>query len=94
MVSNEFLAREIVSHGAYLCGRRVDGGDVRGAGAGRIAALAARRGLHNEFEPGDPPSRESIAFMRRQAATAGDVVDDDVLQADWVVHVASAREAS
>ncbi len=94
MVSNEFLAREIVSHGAYLCGRRLDGGDVRGAGAGRLEALAARQGLRNEFEPGDPPSRESIAFVRRQDATAGAVADDDVLQADWVVHVASAREAT
>jgi hypothetical protein len=93
MVSNEFLARETVSHGAYLCGRRVDG-DGRGAGAARIPALTARLGLRNEFEPGDPANRESIAFLRRQDATAGDIVDDGVLHADWVVHVASPRETT
>ena len=91
MVSDEFLAREVVSHGAYLCGRRADGGDVRGVGAGRIAALAERLGLRNEFEPGDPAPRESIALLRRHGATAGDIDDTDVLGADWVIHVASTR---
>ena len=71
--------------------RRVDGGDVRSAGAGRIAALAERLGLRNEFDPGDPPARESIAFLRRHGADAGDIADADVLGADWVIHVASRR---
>jgi hypothetical protein len=91
MVSDEYLAREIVGHGAYLCGRRADGGDVRRAGAERIASLAGRLGLRNEFEPGDPALRESIAFLRRHGATAGDIADADVLGADWVIHVASRR---
>jgi hypothetical protein len=91
MVSNEFLAREILGHGAYLCGRRTADGDVHAAGAGRIAALAGRLGLRNEFEPGAPASRESIAFLRRQGGAAGDVDDPDLLDAEWVVHVASAR---
>ncbi len=34
---------------------------------------------------------ESIAFLRRHGATAGDIVDGDVLGADWVIHVASPR---
>jgi hypothetical protein len=91
MVSEEFLAREIVGHGAYLCGRRADGSDVRSAGAGRIAALAERLGLRNEFEPGDPGRLGSIAFLRRHSATAGDIADADVLGAEWVIHVASTR---
>ena len=36
MVSNEFLAREILAHGAYVCFRRSNGGDVRRAGAAGI----------------------------------------------------------
>jgi len=91
MTGDEFLAREVLGHGAYLCGRRVDGGDVRSAGAGGIAALAERLGLRNEFEPGDPAVRESIAFLRRHGASAGDIDDADVLGADWVIHVASRR---
>lgn len=94
MVSNEFLAQEIVGHGAYLCGRGVNGGHVRAAGAERIAALAAGLGLRNEFEPGDHPSSESIAFVRRQDAEVGDIADEGVLHADWVVHVASTREST
>jgi hypothetical protein len=89
MVSDEFLAREILGHGAYLCLRRSDGGDLQSAGARRIAALAERLGLRNEFDPGGKPPRESIAFLRRQGATPGDIADDDVLQADAVIHVAS-----
>jgi hypothetical protein len=73
MVSDEYLTREIVGHVAYLCGRRSDGGDVRRAGAERIAALALRLGLRNEFEPGDPAPRESIALLRRRVAAWGDL---------------------
>ena len=89
MVSDEFLAREILGHGAYLCLRRSGDRDVRSAGATRIAALADRLGLRNEFDPGGKPPRESIAFLRRHGATPGDIADDDVLRADWVIHVAS-----
>ena len=91
MANDEFLAREILSHGAYLCLRRSDGGDVRKAGAQRVAALAERLGLCNEFDPGATPPRESIAFLRRHGATPGDIADPGVLQADWVIHVASKR---
>ena len=89
MVSEQFLAREILGHGAYLCLRPTDGRDVRSAGAPHIAALAERLGLRNEFDPGGKPPRDSIAFLRRHGGTAGDIPDDDVLGADWVIHVAS-----
>jgi hypothetical protein len=91
MTSNEFLDREILGHGAYLCLRRVTGGDVRKVEAARVDVLAERLGLRNEFDPSAAPPRESVAFLRRHAGTAGDIPDDDVLQADWVIHVASKR---
>jgi len=30
-----------------------------------------------------------VAFLRRHGAAAGNIADDDVLHADWVIHVAS-----
>lgn len=90
MAKDEFLATEILGHGAYLCMRPANGGDVRTAGA-KIAALAERLGLRNEFEPAPPPARESFAFLRRQGSTPGDTADEDVLGAHWVLHVVSKR---
>jgi hypothetical protein len=89
MVSNEFLAGEVLAHGAYLCGRGRDS-DVRRAGAG-LAALAARLGLRNEYAPAAGAERESFAFVRRVGATAGDIADEGVLSADWLIHVVSRR---
>lgn len=90
MVGNEFLAQEILGCGAYLCLRGPDGGEVRKAGAA-LPSLADRLGLAGEFQAIAPAARESIAFLRRQGATPGDVGDDGVQEADWVVHVASGR---
>src|SRR3989442_13410795 len=89
---SEIHMSEILAHGAYLCLRRSGGGVVGSAGAARVAALAERLQLRNEFDPGWTPSRESIAFLRRHDATPGDIADDDLLQADWVIHVASKRQ--
>lgn len=90
MVSDEFLASEILGHGAYLCLRRANGGG-RAAPGVPLDALAARLGLRNEFEPGTPAPVESIAFLRRQGATPGDIADDAIVHADGIVHVASRR---
>lgn len=91
MASDEFLANEILGHGAYLCLRRSEGGDGRAAAATSIEPLAERLGLRNEFDPGTVAPVDSVAFLRRQGASPGDVPDDAVLQADAVVHVASKR---
>src|SRR5438309_1377292 len=91
MDSDEVLASEILGHGAYLCLRRSSGGDAGKAAAAPIDALAQRLGLRNEFDPGETPPVESIAFLRRQGATPADIADEAVLQADWVIHVASKR---
>ena len=90
MANDEFLAREILNHGAYLCLRRSEGGDVRTVAA-PIGALAARLGFVNEFDPGGTPPRESIAFLRRLGAVPADIADLDIRQADGVIHVASRR---
>src|SRR5205823_12382187 len=90
MTNDEFFAREILGHGAYVC-LRWSGGAHRSAEAADIAGLAEALGLQNEFHPSGPPPRESIAFLRRRSATPGDIPDDGVLHADAVVHVASAR---
>ncbi len=91
MVSDEFLASEILGHGAYLCLRQSGDGDVRKAQAAPVDALAERLGLRNEFEPGETPPVDSIAFLRRQGATPADIADDAILHADGVIHVATKR---
>ena len=91
---HEVLSREIVSHGAYLC-LRVPGGSVaRAAGALPVPALAERLGLRNEYHPAEAPPRESVAFLRRSAATPGAMADDGVLHADAIVHVAARTPAA
>ena len=91
MPSNEVLDDQILSHGAYLCITSADGADLRSAGAERIAALAKRLELRNEFNPEDTAPGGTIAFVRRHAATARDINDLDVLQAHSVIHIASKR---
>src|SRR2546422_9804203 len=81
MDSDEVLASEILGHGAYLCLRRSSGGDAGKAAAAPIDALAQRLGLRNEFDPGETPPVESIAFLRRPGATPADITDEAVLPA-------------
>src|SRR5262249_38458435 len=91
MRTDEVLQNEVLGHGAYLCLRRSGTGDLGAAAAAPVEALAQRLGLHNEFEPGNPPPAESIAFLRRQGASPADIADEAVLHAAWGVHVASKR---
>jgi hypothetical protein len=90
MVSNEFLASEILGHGAYVCLCRADRGSARAAAA-PLAPLAERLKLRNEFEASPAPSDGSFALLRRHSGTPGEIADPDILQADWVLHVASPR---
>jgi len=92
MANDEFLAREVLGHGAYVCLRWRAPGNVPTGPLAHLAELAERQGLRNEFDPAPPaPSRESIAFLRRHGAVAGQIGDDDLLAADGVIHVSSAR---
>ena len=89
MVDNSALPREILRHGAYVCLRLADTADPRALARVAIHALAEKLGLVNEFEPAGGPPAQSIAFVRRQNATAGAIADDGVARADAVVHVAA-----
>jgi hypothetical protein len=91
MPGNEFLSREVLGHGAYLCARAADAHDLRRAGRELIPALASRLALRNEFDPAGAGSGGTIALLRRLAATAGDIEDEDVLQAQVVIHVSSRQ---
>ncbi len=91
MVSDEFLSNEILGHGAYLCLRASESADVRRAAAAPVGLLAERLGLQNEFGPGETPPADSVAFLRRQGATPGDIADEALLHADWIVHVTAER---
>ena len=92
MGGEEFLAGEVLGYGAYLCLRVEDVEAARREGAGRIAALAARLGLRNEFEAAAVPlSRESFALITRRGATAADIADSPVQDAAAMIHVSSAR---
>ena len=92
MRANDARSTEAVRHGAYVCFRAPDPGRVAAAQP-EVSALAARLGLHNEFEPGADHPLEAIAFLRRVGATPADIADDELLRADAVVHVASQSAA-
>jgi hypothetical protein len=85
------LSNEVLGHGAYLCVRGVDSGALRAAGSDALPALVARLDLRPEFKAEPTASGGTIAFLRRHAATAGVIVDEDVLEAQIVVHVSSDR---
>src|SRR5512143_135748 len=78
---NEFLNREILGHGAYLCVRSSDGSELHAAGMELVPAVVRRLQLRNEFDPPGTPTEGTIAFVRRHAATPGDIEDEGVLQA-------------
>ena len=92
MRANDVRPTESLRHGAYLC-LRVPDAARRTVAAAAVPALAERLGLRNEFEAEGGPPPDAIAFLRRVGATPADIVDDGLLHADAVVHVASATAA-
>ncbi len=91
MPGNEFLTRETLGHGAYLCVRTTDVGDLNAAGMDLIPALVHRLQLGNEFDPAEAAPGGTIGFVRGHSATRGDIEDEGVLLAQLVIHVASRR---
>jgi len=80
-------------HGAYICLRLpADAAARRRLANLDVPALAARCGLRNEFETPEPA--EAIAFVRRLAATAGDIADEALLATEAIVHVAAPTAQS
>jgi hypothetical protein len=92
MRANDVRSSEALRHGAYLCLRLSDDAR-RGLARAEVPALAERLGLRNEFTSDDGHPPEAIAFLRRVGATPADIVDDALLRADAVVHVASQTAA-
>jgi hypothetical protein len=91
MPRSEFLSQEVLGHGAYVCARAADVGDLRRAGGETIPALAARLELRHEYDPAGTAPGGTIAFLRRHTATPGDIEDEDVLEAQIVIHVSSTK---
>jgi hypothetical protein len=92
-MTHDVFPREILRHGAYVClrlGERADRGALRAAA---VPALAQRLGLVNEFEALEPMPPAAIAFLRRIRGTQGAITDDDVRDADAVIHVAATGQA-
>ena len=92
MHANDVRSTEVLRHGAYLCLRLPDGAR-RSVVSAAVPALAERLGLRNEFTVTDGHPLEAIAFLRRVGATPAAIQDDELLNADAVVHVASATAA-
>jgi hypothetical protein len=78
--ANDVKPTEPVRYGAYLCLRSP-------AEIEAVVPLVDRLGLRNEYDTADPPL--AIAYLRRVAATPGDVADDGLFDAHAVVHVAA-----
>jgi hypothetical protein len=89
MMGDEFLATEVLRHGAYICGRATGLAGAAEVARAPIEDLAGRLGLRNEFNPEGPPPLEAIGFLRRHSATPRGVADENLLNADWVIHVGS-----
>jgi hypothetical protein len=93
MSHGDVFPKEILRYGAYACLRLGTAVDRRALRAAAVPALAERLGLVNEFHAADPMPGAAIAFLARVGAAPGGIVDDDVLEADAVVHVAAATRA-
>ncbi len=88
---DEYLSREILRHGAYLCIRPRPGADRRALAEAPIETWAARFGLANEFIAAGGTPAGAVAFLHRRAAVSGGISDDALEQAGAVIHVASKR---
>ena len=90
--ANDVLSTEVLRHGAYIC--LSGSADARRhLAAAAVPALATRLGLRNEFDPGSGHPPEAVAFLRRVGATPGAIADDELSQAEAIVHVASSKAA-
>src|SRR5262249_53239766 len=85
--ANDLQGNKTLGHGAYLC-LTVPPGARRAAAEAPVPALAERLGLRNEFVSGN--GQQSVAYLRRVSAAAGQVADTGLFGADAVLHVAAA----
>ncbi len=88
-MSDPYLSREVLRHGAYLCLRARPGTDPTALGRIPLDTLGTRLGFASEYEARPAPPERGIAFLRRQAVSAGAIDDHGVVEARWLVHVAA-----
>jgi len=93
MPAHDVFPTEILRYGAYVCIGVGEESDRRALREAAVPALAQRLRLRNEFEPEAGPPQDTIAFLQRVDAAAGNLADDGVLGASAVVHVASPSRA-
>jgi hypothetical protein len=92
MKIEDFRPTEILRHGVYLCFHVPD--DQKQIAANiDVAALAQRFSLKNEFDSRGGHPDEAIAFIRRIDVTTGEVVDEGLVNANVIVHVAAPSVA-
>jgi hypothetical protein len=92
-VTNPVPSGDVLRYGAYVCLRVPE--DARPAAASaEVPSLAESLRLQNEFDSGEGHPSDAIAFLRRVDAEPRDIVDDDLLLADAVIHVASRSAAT
>ena len=77
-----------VRYGAYICLSIPPASQAAAASAG-VPALAERLGLRNEYDSAGGDPAQSVAYLRRVSAVAGQVTDAGLLGADAIVHVAA-----
>src|SRR5262245_17782549 len=87
ITANDVRPMEAIRHGAYVCFRASN--TIPATTGAEVQALADRLGLCNEFNSVSGEYEASYAYLRRIAATAGEIPDDALEQADVVVHVAA-----
>jgi len=84
--NNEVLPTEIRRYGAYIC---LTDGARKAVAASDVGPLVKRLGLQNEFEAEGGHPTEAVAFLQRVKAVPGDIVDNGLLEASAIIHVAS-----
>jgi hypothetical protein len=88
MRAHDVRSNAAVRHGAYVC-VNVSPDTRHVAATAAVSALADRLGFRNEFQPGDGPSSNTMAFLRRVSATPREIADARLLNADAIVHAAA-----
>ena len=90
MRANDVQPTEPIRHGTYVC-LTVPPGERRATADLPVAELARRLGVRNEFDPGGDHPPDAVAFLRRTGANPADIADPGLLNAQAVIHVASAN---
>src|SRR5215471_17939080 len=88
MRASDTLSSDPVRYGAYIC-LNIPPASQAAAASADVSALAERLGLRNEYDSAGADPAQSVAYLRRVSAVAGQVTDDGLLGAEAIVHVAA-----